>query len=96
MISLGRPLSSYRLGALFELCRLLVSLHPPQQASVVLQCISDGWVIGIECLFVDRQRSLVEGFGFCVLPLIVIEPCQIMEGNGDVGVIRLEGFLFDR
>src|SRR5258707_10899488 len=94
MISLGRPPGSYRLGALFKRACFLVSLYLPQQMSVVLQCNSDGWMIRWEHFLYDRQRSLVERFSFCIFPLIVVEPCQVMEGSGGVRGIRREGFLF--
>src|SRR5216683_161541 len=96
MISLGRPPGMYRPGALFEPCSLLVSLHLPQQASVVLQCISDVRVVRVKHFLSNRQCSLEKRFGLLVLPLRVVDVCQVIEGDADVWMIKTEHFLKDR
>src|SRR5260370_25868750 len=96
MISLGSPPGSYRLGALFEPCCLSASSHPPQQAGVVLQRISDVWVIRVKHFLSNGQRPLVERFGLLVLPLRVVDVCQVIEGDADVWMIKTEHFLKDR
>src|SRR5260370_21868701 len=96
MISVGSPPGAYRLGALFEPCCLLASSHPPQQAGVVLQRISDVWVIRVKHFLSNRQRPLVERFGLLVLPLRVVDVCQVIEGDADVWMIKTEHLLFDR
>src|SRR5260370_6550551 len=96
MISVGSPPGSYRLGALFEPCCLSASSHPPQQAGVVLQRISDVWVIRVKHFLSNRQRPLVERFGLLVLPLRVVDVCQVIEGDADVWMIKTEHFLKDR
>ncbi len=49
-----------------------------------------------ECLFLDRQRTLIEGLGSIVIAnVVVIEIAKIVQNQGDVRMIRSQGFFSD-
>ena len=43
-----------------------------------------------------RQGLKVEGFGFFVAPLGVVEPCQVIEAGGDIGMGLAQELLHHR
>jgi hypothetical protein len=52
-------------------------------------------VLGAQRFFPHRQRALVEGFGFRVLALVVVEVRQVVEASGHVGVVRPQRLFRD-
>src|SRR5260370_21803706 len=48
-----------------------------------------------ELFFSDDQGTLIKGFGLLVLPLVLVEACQVIESGGGVGVLRTLGLLPD-
>ena len=53
-------------------------------------------VVGAEGFLADRQRSLVELLGLCVLGLAVVEACEVVEARRRIGVVGAEGLFLDR
>ena len=48
-----------------------------------------------EGLFLDLKRPLVKGLGPGVLPLIVVEPREVVEAGSHGRVLRPEGLFLD-
>ena len=53
-------------------------------------------MIRAEGLLPYGQRALVERLGLRVLALCVVQPRQIVQARGHIGMIRAEGLLPDR
>src|SRR6266480_2423329 len=65
----------------FWICRyfLCLLLHLLLENVIVVPNSFRFWMICTECLLAGRQRSLVKRLRFLVLPLVVVEGCQVVK-----------------
>ena len=61
----------YCVGALFKHLYFERSVHRSEQRGIVAQNASDDGMVRREGSFIDRQRTLIEGFGLLVAPLLL-------------------------
>jgi hypothetical protein len=53
-------------------------------------------MVGSKSLLADRQGAFVKRLGLGVAPLILVEPGQVVEVAGDIGMVGSERLLVDR
>ncbi len=69
--------------------------HLPQRGGIVFRGRRELELLGGEGPFSDGQGSLIERLRFGVLPLVAIDTRQIIQRQGEIGVIRPQGLCLD-